>query len=232
MGILGTARQDNMGGCVSGGDSSSSSKPKRVAKGKEANDQDKAMINIKSQRDKLQMYQERATKLVAREVEIAKEQLKAGNRKRAMLALKKKKYQEQLLTKVSTQLENIEQMISELEFAQVQKEVFDRLKEGTSMLQELNDQMKLEDVEQLMSDTKEAIAYQNEIDEVLSGKLTAEDEEDLLEELSQLEAEKAGESLPDAPEDKVVAPPAAEDSPVVSEEEMEEEEEEREAVLA
>ena len=43
---------------------------------------------------------------------------------------------------------------------------------------ETNIQMSLEDVEKLMDETEEAIAYQNEISAALSGHLTVEDEVD------------------------------------------------------
>jgi len=38
--------------------------------------------------------------------------LKNGDKKKALLALKKKKYQEQLIEKVDTQLMNIEELVN------------------------------------------------------------------------------------------------------------------------
>ena len=46
--------------------------------------------------------------------------------------------------------------------------------------------MSLEDVEKLMDDTAEAIAYQEQISRALSGKITEEDEEDLMKELEDI----------------------------------------------
>lgn len=46
-----------------------------------------------------------------REVEIAKKFLAEGNKQRALLCLKKKRYQEQLLEKTDGQLRNIEEMV-------------------------------------------------------------------------------------------------------------------------
>lgn len=48
--------------------------------------------------------------MIAKETEIAKKLLKEGKKKQAMLALKKKKYQEQLLAKSQAQLENLQEM--------------------------------------------------------------------------------------------------------------------------
>lgn len=50
-------------------------------------------------------------KVLDREHEIAKEQLGAGNKDRAILALRKRKYQESLLAKTDGQLENLEQLV-------------------------------------------------------------------------------------------------------------------------
>ncbi len=53
----------------------------------------------------------------------------------ALLALKKKKYQQTLLDKTDQQLFNIEELVSSIEFASVQQKVFDALKAGTTVLQ-------------------------------------------------------------------------------------------------
>lgn len=53
-------------------------------------------------------------RVLDREHEIAKEQLGAGNKDRAILALRKRKYQESLLAKTDGQLENLEQLVCRL----------------------------------------------------------------------------------------------------------------------
>ena len=59
---------------------------------------------MKNQRDKLRQYQKRVTVLTDREKEIAKECLKKGDTSKAKLALRRKKYQESLLSKTDAQL--------------------------------------------------------------------------------------------------------------------------------
>jgi len=49
---------------------------------------------------------------LAKETEIARALLKEGKKKQALLALKKKKYQEQLLEKTEVQLSNVHEMVS------------------------------------------------------------------------------------------------------------------------
>ncbi|EDN94327.1 hypothetical protein SS1G_10200 [Sclerotinia sclerotiorum 1980 UF-70] len=78
---------------------------------------------MKNQRDKLHQYQRRITVLTDRETAIAKEMLAKGDKKRALLALRRKKYQESLLAKTDAQLEQLEKLTSSVEFALVQKDV-------------------------------------------------------------------------------------------------------------
>ncbi|PJF20058.1 hypothetical protein PSACC_00120, partial [Paramicrosporidium saccamoebae] len=137
---------------------------------------DRAILDLKVQRDRLKQYQKKVVVILGRETEIAKAHLAAGNKPLALLALKKKKYQEGLLESTSAQLLNLEQL--------VEQQVLHGLRQGNSVLTELQKEMSLDEVEKLMSDTAEA-----EISAMLSGKLTEEDEEDLEAELAQLQAE-------------------------------------------
>ncbi|KAK9767645.1 Vacuolar protein sorting-associated protein 20 [Basidiobolus ranarum] len=183
--------------------------------------QDRAILDIKVQRDKLKLYQRKIQTVLEREVEIAKQQLQLGNKRRALLALKKKKYQEQLLEKTDGQLLNLEELVSSIEFALVEKEVLAGLSSGNEVLKEIHSEMSIDAVEKLMDETADAIAYQNEIEELLSGKITEEDEEDILRQLDEIEKqeiEERMEVLPKVPEAKL-----PEKLPV--EEEVEEEEE-------
>src|SRR3984885_16328197 len=116
---------------------------------------------MKNQRDKLHQYQRRITVLTSREIEIAKEMLAKGDKPRALLALRRKKYQESLLTKTDVQLEQLEKLTSSVEFAQVQKDVVFGLQQGTKVLRQIHKEMGgLEAVEKLMGETEEARAYQ------------------------------------------------------------------------
>ena len=117
---------------------------------------------MKNQRDKLRQYQKRITVVTDRERAIAKECLARGEKERALLALRRKKYQETLLTKTDSQLEQFENLTSSVEFALVQKDGLCGLKQGTQVLQQIHKEMGgLEAVEKLMGETEEAQAYQN-----------------------------------------------------------------------
>lgn len=161
---------------------------------------DRAVLDLKVQRDKLKDYKKKINGIIGRETEIAKEHLRAGQKQKALICLKKKKYQENLLDKAEAQLNNVEEMINQIEFAQIEQKVLAGLKQGTEVLKELNNMMKIEDVEKLMEDTEDAIAYQKEIGELLSGKLSSEDDEEIERELEMIIREQTGEVLEEAPE--------------------------------
>ncbi|KAK4455520.1 Snf7 family [Podospora aff. communis PSN243] len=169
--------------------------------------QDKAILDLKIQRDKLHQYQRRITVLTDRETAIAKQMLAQNDKKRALLALRRKKYQESLLTKTDAQLEQLEKLTSSVEFALIQKDVVFGLQQGTKVLQEIHAEMGgIEHVEKLMGETADAIAYQKEVSEMLGGVMSAQDEDEVEEELAALEAEYAGKTvqpLPNVPNTKL-----------------------------
>lgn len=87
--------------------------------------------------------------------------LAKGDKPRALLALRRKKYQESLLAKTDAQLEQLEKLTSSVEFALIQKDVLFGLQQGTKVLQEIHREMGgVENVEKLMGETADAIAYQ------------------------------------------------------------------------
>ncbi|KAI8322533.1 hypothetical protein GQ54DRAFT_246784, partial [Martensiomyces pterosporus] len=149
--------------------------------------QDRAILDMKVQRDKLKQYQKRVQVVLDREDAIARELLLKGDKKRALLALRRRKCQEQMIRKTDDQLFNLQQLMETIEFSLVQKDVMFGLEQGNKVLTQLNNEMRIEDVERLADDTAEAIAYQNEVSEILSSNMTAEDEEAVLAELEELE---------------------------------------------
>ncbi|KAK3344015.1 Snf7 family [Lasiosphaeria hispida] len=152
--------------------------------------QDKAILDLKTQRDKLHQYQRRITVLTDRETQIARQMLAQGDKKRALLALRRKKYQETLLAKTDGQLEQLEKLTSSVEFALIQKDVVFGLQQGTRVLKEIHAEMGgIDHVEKLMGETADAIAYQQEVSEMLGGRISNQDEDEVEDELAALEAE-------------------------------------------
>jgi len=163
-------------------------------------DQDKAVLGLKQQRDKLNQYKKRVELNLDKERQVAKTLLKQGNKDKARTLLKKKRYQESLLAKCDGQLDTIQQMIDNLEFAQIEIKVVENLKVGNENLKRLHSLMSVEDVERILDETRDGVEYQREIDDLLSGSLTAEDEEAVQAELDALTEAAEDVPLPSVPE--------------------------------
>lgn len=159
---------------------------------------------------------------LGKERELAKQLLRDGKRERAKLLLKKKRYLESLLDKTDQQLDNLQQMVDNIEFAQIELKVVEGLKTGNKCLEEMHRIMSLDDVEQIMADTQEAIEYQREIDELLGQNLTDEDEEAIAAELDSILIEDLPEPAAKGTTEEVVIaqlPEVPTTKPVVQEEE-------------
>lgn len=177
---------------------------------------------MKTQRDKLHQYQKRITVITNRETAIARECLAAGDKPKALLALRRKKYQETLLAKTDAQLETLEQLTNNVEFALVQKDVVFGLQQGTKVLKQIHAEMGgVEQVEKLIGESEEARAYQKEISEMLAGQMSNQDEDEVEDELEALEMDIRGSSVGVEGDDEVRLPTVPDgDLPALGEDEV------------
>ncbi|OSC99503.1 hypothetical protein PYCCODRAFT_1373139 [Trametes coccinea BRFM310] len=185
--------------------------------------QDRAILES---RDKVRQYQKKIQAVLDREHEIAKQQLAAGNKDRALIALRKRKYQESLLLKTDAQLENLEKLVSTIEFSLVEVSVLHGLQQGNEVLKEIHKELNVENVEKILEETAEARAYQREIDEMLASTLSLEEEEAVQAELRELQLETLGVSE----EQPVHLPSVPTEVPAESAKEAEPRSQERERV--
>ncbi|CEP22303.1 unnamed protein product [Cyberlindnera jadinii] len=152
--------------------------------------QDKAVLQVKLQKDKLVRYQKKMNLLVDQETTQIKVYLRQGKKNDAKVLLKKTKYQQKLLEDSSNQLYNLENMIHNIEFKLIEKDFLKGLQNGNAILSKLNNEMKVEDVERLVDEVQDNIAYQDEINEMLSNSVVGQDIEDEIDqELAALELE-------------------------------------------
>ncbi|URD82603.1 vacuolar protein sorting-associated protein 20 [Musa troglodytarum] len=164
---------------------------------------DRAILSLKTQRRKLAQYQQQLESVIEAEKQAARDLIREKRKDRALLALKKKKTQEELLKKADAWLINVEQQLADIELASKQKAVFESLKAGNNTIKAIQSEIRLEDVQKLMDDSAEAKAYQEEINAILGDRLSAEDEEEVLAEFENLETEITLQSMPAVPAQSV-----------------------------
>eukprot|EP00041_Stephanoeca_diplocostata_P015091 m.285926 g.285926 ORF g.285926 m.285926 type:complete len:236 (+) comp19918_c0_seq3:268-975(+) len=168
---------------------------------------DNTVLKVKTQRDKLKIYQKKIYAVIEKEKQCARELIKKKQLEKAKALLKKKKYQESLIDKTDAQITNLEELVANLITAKMNKEVLEGLEAGNVALKLIQEEMDIGRVEAVMDDLQDGIEFSNAVSALVSGKLTAEDE-------SQLEAEFA-EFMGIAPEEK--DPAAAEIDPAATE---------------
>lgn len=189
--------------------------------------QDKAILQVKLQKDKLLKYQKKSNLLLKSETEQIKIYLRQNDKRSAKVLLKRTKYQETLLENVSSQIMNLENMIQNIEFKLVEKEFLKGLTNGNEILKKLNKEMNINDVEKLMDDVNDNIQYQEEIDQVLSTSIVGKDVEDEIdEELRLLEEQEAAKNGPKK-EELIGKLPSVDGLPEIKHDEPQIEEEEK-----
>lgn len=176
-------------------------------------EQDKAILQLKQQRDKIKQYQKKILFNLENERQLARKLLNDGRKEKAKLLLRKKRFMEQMLEKTDGQLTNLERMVHDIEFAQIEIQVVEGLKVGNESLKKLHEVLLVEAIEKIMDETQEGIEKQKEIDDLLSGQLTAEDDEAVLAELEALVSEDEARAVLDLPTVPLADVPSAEGPP-------------------
>ncbi|KAL0249644.1 hypothetical protein GEMRC1_004873 [Eukaryota sp. GEM-RC1] len=207
------------------------SSPSPRNRGPVVSDSDKVLLKLKIQRDKLTQYQLKIDKVIVDLKHKANVFVKNNNRDRALLCLKQKKYQETLLQQADQNLMNLEQLLSQVEDAEIQAAVMEGITEGNSLLRKIGEEMSVEKVEMIMDELRDHQQNHEEISRLLTDSLSTEDidsvedeYESLLNEVSTSQLLEFNEKTPVLPTTPVTVVPQADVSAESSEEEMKEEE--------
>mmetsp|Transcript_11868 Transcript_11868/g.35517 ORF Transcript_11868/g.35517 Transcript_11868/m.35517 type:complete len:222 (-) Transcript_11868:514-1179(-) len=175
--------------------------PSKSKKG-EITDQDRALLTLKTQRNKLGKEQKRLQGLVERETAAARALVTAHHKERALLALKRRTLHQQQLSRLDAWQLNVEQVMSTMETSKQQAQLLAALKAGSAAVAELQREVTLADVEALMDSSAEAQATQEAMQEALANTLTPEQDAGARAELEALQAQLDDEEalqLPAAP---------------------------------
>lgn len=198
---------------------------------------DRAILDLKLQRDKLNKTRKNIESIIVKETNIAKELIKQDKLERAKLTLRKKKRQESLLSNLEKQSDTLEELINTIEFKLIEKDFLYGLEQGTKVLNELNNEINIDKVDLIMDESEDAISYQNQLNNRLSEVLTNGEEIEVDNELEALEIEMGLRQkdvdvdvgkLPDVPAKNIDLPDVPKKVPENKQEEEGEEEEEEE----
>lgn len=189
-----------------GGVLSKKSSPKKP----EITDIDRAILDLKNARDRLQKYRTKLENDEARLVQQARIARDAGKKERALGLLRLRKYKQSQAATCEDQLLNVLKMVETIDSKQNEGKLLLALAAGKDSLKKMHEETSVEDVLNLMDAIKEEIEIENEITEILSAvpSLSPADEEAVEEELAALELEINGVpadkiDLPEAPTDKL-----------------------------
>ncbi|KAF6009082.1 hypothetical protein HII12_003656 [Brettanomyces bruxellensis] len=148
--------------------------------------QDKAILQLKIQRDKLRKTSIKVQTVIKRENEIARQCVRKGDKRRALLALKKRKYQENLLDTVGKQSDSLDSY--QYDRVQTHRE---GCGEGNKVLKQLNTELSVDKVDKIMDETAEGVSYQEELSERLGELMPRALDAEVDEELERMEREEA-----------------------------------------
>lgn len=130
-------------------------------------------------------------------VKEAKEKMAKKDKKGAMYALKRKKLYEQELDKIQNVKMTLETQVFNLESASQNANTFQAMKSGTTAMKKIRQDVGIEKVDDMMDDIREEMEMANEISDAIAQPVDPllADEDDLLAELEELEAEDVEDEL-------------------------------------
>jgi Snf7 len=165
----------------------------------------KVSTSIQQLREAQGLLDKRQSHLEAKSDEslrIAKEKLKAKNKRAAMSYLKRKKNYDNQVDKLFGMRDNIEQQIMALENVAANKEVVHAMRIGRDAMQHNIRDNDIEKVDDMLDEINESMALQEEMNEALSRQIgtAVADDDELMAELEDIESQMIEEHMLDTPQ--------------------------------
>ena len=182
-----------MGGSFSTSSAASKAKPAvtRKAPGGTITPIDRAVLDLKNARDRLNKYRKKLTAEEEKLVERAKQAKQEKRTSTALGLLRLRKHKLREVENAENQLLTIHQMIETVDSKQNEAQVLQAMKTGKDALTKLHEETSVEDVLELMDQIQEQNEVETEISGILSGvpSLSIDDEAAVEAELEALAAE-------------------------------------------
>lgn len=156
--------------------------------------QDRAIFQMKQQRDKLKQYQRKLSTIRDRQSNLAREALRNNDSVKAKVYLRAKKQQESTILKTYAQLDNLESLIGTIEFKLIEKDVVYGLSQGNEVLKKLNSEMSVDKIDKVLDDLEDERLKVDEVSDMLGmgANLSNSEEHEVDEEFERLQREVSG----------------------------------------
>ena len=120
-------------------------------------DKDRAILNLKNARDKLRRYRVKLSKESIILENQARKLIAMKMQTRALVVLKLKRYKQKELDSLELKLLNIFTMIEDLEMAALDASILNAIEAGTRELNRIHEERTLDEVQDLLEETQDAI---------------------------------------------------------------------------
>lgn len=150
---------------------------------------------MRSTLDLINSKSKQLEKQITNSHDTAKKYAKQGDKKSAMLALKKKTLYTKNLEKLEGQRLNLEMQIINIETMGINKEIINSMKSGNDLMKSFQKENAVENIDDIVDDIQENMDKFNEITDALSTPLVQMDEDELESELFGLESEALEKDL-------------------------------------
>ena len=130
---------------------------------------DRATLDLKNARDRLQKYKGKLQKDDAKIVARAKQAKADGNTKAALNLMKIRKLKTREVESVEAQLLNVMQMVQTIDSKQNEVAVLAAMKEGKDTLQRMHEETTVDDVLNLMDEIQEQNELEQEMNDIMIG---------------------------------------------------------------